>query len=72
METTLVDLVGKYGLAEGMKAYMEVHVYGQYTLPDGVIITCAFPDHGNGLSLVEAFEAFEAFEGTDVCDQTRH
>ena len=51
---------------------MEVHVYGQYTLPDGVIITCAFPDHGNGLSLVEAFEAFEAFEGTDVCDQTRH
>jgi hypothetical protein len=54
METTLDDLVGKYGAAEGAKAYLEVQVYGRYTLPDGVVITCAFPDHRN--ELAAAFE----------------
>jgi hypothetical protein len=54
METKLDDLVEKYGIAEGAKAYLEVQVYGRYTLPDGVVITCAFPDHVGGLAA--AFE----------------
>jgi hypothetical protein len=54
METTIDDLVEKYGAAEGAKAYLEVQVYGRYTLPDGVVITCAFPD---GSELAAAFEA---------------
>jgi hypothetical protein len=54
METKLDYLVEKYGVAEGVKAYFEVQVYGRYTLPDGVVITCAFPDHGSGFAA--AFE----------------
>ena len=48
------DLVDKYGLAEGVKAYLEVQVYGRYTLPDGAVIACAFPD--NDGELAKAFE----------------